>query len=282
MPQLIFRVIGFIFVRMKNLGWLAQWVPAIWWVAEKVYDGDLKKDIYGALCDEVLERAGLSLDRDDPFSDASMAGAVGERLGFPLRSLKNKALIIEDMDKFVSGIVESKTGYKISSFMNASMLREDLTRIASAELTTRLGIPVGVMPQDGEAFDPVAIKERLLVWAKAELMTQMNGDIQAVLSEIEASGDVLAMANGLNLKLAQMGSSENVTARQIAVRVASQMATKSVVEYQRAAIMSTKRGRRQESLRRAQEKFRKKWGNRAQYIPVGWHPNQPDPPLAAG
>lgn len=272
------RLIGIIFDRMKALGWLAQWTPAVAWVVEKVYDGDLKKDVYAVIVQEAAEKAGLALDKDDPFSDASMAGAVGARVGFPLRSLKDRAVIVEDIDKYVTGLVEGKTGYRVSSFVDPSGLKEDMLRIGAAELSSRLGLPVGVMPDDGGVFDPVAVKERLLIWARAELATQMDGNIQAVIAEIEASGDVLALANGLNSKLSQMGSVENVTARQIAVRVASAMATRSVVEYQQVAIMSTRRGRRQESLRRAQDKFRKKWGNRAQYIPVGWTANNPEPP----
>lgn len=276
--KMIYFIINAVMAAGKRVGWWGG-LQIGFFLAEKLYDGELKASIYSAIATEAMERAGLDLDKNDPLSDASMAAAIGARVGFPLRSLKDKDVIAQDIDRYVVGIIESRTGYKITSLMSAAGLKDDLTRIASVEMTVRLGLPVGVMPADGEAFDAAAIKGRLLVWAKAELMTQMEGEIQAVLAEIESSGDVLAMANGLNLKLSQMGSGENVTARQIAVRVASQIATRSVVDYQKAAVVSTKRGRRQESLRRAQEKFRKKWGNRAQYVPVGWTAHNPDPPV---
>lgn len=263
------ELIAAIFARIAALGWLAQWTPAIAWVIEKLYDGDLKADVYKAVVKEVAARTGMTLDENDPLSDASLAGAVGEKMGIQLRSLKNVDTIKEDVDYYVVGIIQQKTGYQIRSLLSASGLREDLQQIAAAELSNSLGIPAGVFPGPGEVFDPVKIREQLVTWAKAEFMTQVEGEIQGALSVIEGSGDVQAMAQQLNMRLSEMGSAENVTARQIAVRVASSLATKAVVDYQKLANMGTKRGRRLASLRAAQKKFRAVHGNRQHYVPLG-------------
>lgn len=217
----------------------------------------------------VAEKSGLVLDPADPLSDASLAGAVGGRVGFPIRSLKNLDMIREDLDSFAVGLISAKSGYQVRSIQNVATLKEDFLQIGTAELSARLGLPAGVMPGPGAVFDPVEIRAQLLTWAKAELMTQVNENVGIGVADVLAAADLEGTAAELNSRLVSLGSVENVTARQLAVRIANEMATAAVVDYQRVALGASKRSRRQESLRAAQAKFRARHGNRQVYVPLG-------------
>lgn len=213
--------------------------------------------------------AGLNLDPENPWSDASIAGAVGQKVGIPFRSFKDPDMIREDLDSFAVGLISAKSGYQVRSIQNVSMLKEDFLQIGTAELSARLGLPAGVMPGPGAVFDPVEIRAQLLTWAKAELMAQVNENVGIGVADVLAAADLEGTAAELNSRLVALGSVENVTARQLAVRIANEMATAAVVDYQRVALGASKRSRRQESLRAAQAKFRAAHGNRQVYVPLG-------------
>lgn len=139
----------------------------------------------------------------------------------------------------------------------------------AAELTARLGIPVGVSPGDAVPFDVAAIRARVLTWAKAEFLTQFEGEMAAAVAEISQSAGVEAMVAQVNGTLSELGSVERLTARQLAVRVSEMMATNAVAEFHQVARGMEKKNRRRESLRAAQAKFRRLHGNRQVYIPLG-------------
>ncbi|KXB29250.1 hypothetical protein AT959_14840 [Dechloromonas denitrificans] len=260
------KIIMQLVARIKAMGWL-EWA-AISMFAEKVFTADVKKEINDAIVKEAAERAGVTLDAENPLSDASLANAVFQRTGIPLRSLRDQVLIKEDLDTWAASLVSAKSGYTIRSVSNVAILKEDLQRTACAVLTERLGIPAGVLPSDGQAFDPEAIKTRLLAWAKAEIMTRVGEDVGVSVDEIMALGDVESVAYELNSLLKLADSDMTVTGRKLAVRVVNQLAARSVVEYQQVVQGDTKASRRRLQNRKAQERFRAKWGNRQKYVPL--------------
>ncbi len=230
---------------------------------------ELKAMLEGWVIERVAHYSGLQLNPDDPFSDASLAGAVGERIGVPIRSLKNVDTIREDLDGFAAAIIQDRSGYRVRSIQNVAVLKEDLMQIGMAEFSGRLGIPAGIMPGEGVAFDAAAIRVQLLAWAKAEMLTQFEGEIQTAVAEISAAGGVVALAESMNNSLNEVGSIERVTSRKIAFRVANMMATQAVADYGKIAASGSKKSRRRESLRAAQAKFRAAHGNRQVYVPLG-------------
>lgn len=213
--------------------------------------------------------AGLNLDPENPWSDASIAGAVGQKVGIPFRSFKDSDMIREDLDSFAVGLISAKSGYQVRSIQNVATLKEDFLQIGTAELSARLNLPAGVMPGPGAVFDPVEIRAQLLTWAKAELMAQINENVSVKVADILAAGDLEGVAAELNARLASLGSVENVTARQLAVRIANEMTTNAIVNFQKVSVIESARSRRSESLRRAQQKFRAAHGNRSMYVPLG-------------
>ena len=230
---------------------------------------ELKRVVLGFVIESAARYAGLELNEDDPLSDASFSNAVSLRVGFPIRSLRDKEMIREDLDNFAAGLVSERSGYLVRSVSNVALLKEDLLQIGCAELSGRLGIPVGVFPGAGQTFDAAAVRGQVLAWAKAELMTQINSEVMVSLSEVMGAGDLVAVAEQMNSALSDAGSIENVTARQLAVRIAGQLATSAVVDYNRLALGASKKTRRSESLRAAQAKFRRAHGNRQIYVPLG-------------
>lgn len=229
----------------------------------------LERVVMDWVVEQAAARAGLQLDPDSPWSDASIAGAVGQKVGIPFRSFRDPEMIREDLDGYATGLISQKSGYVVRSVQNVAMLREDFLRIGAAELSARLGLPAGVMPEPGAQFDPVAIREQLLIWAKAELMAQVNESVQIGVNDLLTSGALDEVVNDINSQLAAVGSIENISARQLAVRLANDMATNAVVDFQKFAGSNSKRSRRQESLRAAQAKFRARHGNRQIYVPLG-------------
>ena len=82
--------------------------------------------------------------------------------------------------------------------------------------------------------------------------------------------DIESAAGEINGRLALLRSEQFVTARRLAFNVANTLAMNAVTEYQQVATRMTKRQRRQEQLRQAQAKFRRRHGNRQVYVPLGF------------
>lgn len=264
------RIVAMVVARLKAAT-LLEWVAAggsIASLVDTLMQGDLKRQAGEVITEEVAKRAGLNLDPDDPFSDASLAGAIGEKMGFTLRSVRDRAMIAEDLEAYALGVVAQKTGYTLRSVHDPVIIKADIERIGLALLSQRLGIPVGVL-EAGEEIDVATIKQNLLTWAKAELMAEVNAEVAIRANELIGAGNLEQVAASLNSKLAEAGSIENVTGRQIAVRCASQMAATAVADYGKLATSMSKRSRRQLQLRDAQQKFRAKHGNRQKYVPLG-------------
>lgn len=238
--------------------------------------------VKGWIVSAALSQAGLTLDKDDPLSDASMANAISERLGFPVRTLVDKQMIREDVEMFAAAQISERSGYLIRSVSNVDMLKEDLERTAAAVLSDRLGIPAGVIAADDGVFDPVAIKARLMAWAKAEIMQQVAAEIGTSYEELMAVADVESLAGEINGRLAAMNSDQFVTARRLAFNLANSVAMSAITEYQQVASGMTKRQRRQEQVRQAQAKFRRRHGNRQVYVPLGFSAAVTENPPAGG
>lgn len=226
---------------------------------------ELEQMVYSKIASFALERAGLNLDPEDPLSDASLSNAVSERVGFAIRTLKDKNSIIEDVEGYGLRLISERSGYQISSITDQAALKDDLQRISLQVLSERLNIPF-VQAQGG--MDKEEIKKQVLTWAKTELLESMKGDVVFSVGEIIEAGDLEAVANDLNSRLSEMGSIEAVTVRQLALRAYEKMASDAVADFGRMAAGLEKRNRKRELNRAAQAKFRAAHGNRQRYVPL--------------
>lgn len=226
---------------------------------------DLKELLLGYVVDYAARYAGLELDAADPISDASFSHAVSLRVGFPIRSLKDRAMIQEDLDGFAAALISQKSGFVVRSVKDVDVLKQDLERVALAVLSQQVGIPLGSVGNSGFGLDPVEIKQQILVWAKAQLLADIRSGVQVEALELASWGDMDALVNVINSR-AENGE---VSVHGVALNIADKLAVEAVGDYQKVVVGMTKRARRQESLRAAQAKFRRLHGVRQKYVPLG-------------
>ncbi len=227
---------------------------------------ELSNMLTGLVVEQAAVRAGLQLDPDDPFSDASMANAVGLRVGIPLRSLKDRQIIMEDVDTWAAALLTEKIGYQISSLRDPAAARADLEAAALNIITARTGIPFAV----GRGMSPEEIRAAVEDWARARLAVEMAGSATAAKNILGGVGvDFEALAAEMNGKLVALGSENAVNAGQLALHVAESMVKTSVEKLQVRASGMTKKSRRSLQVRAAQQRFRSLHGNRQIYVPLG-------------
>ena len=238
-------------------------------LVDTIMAGGLKEQAEAIIIAEVANKAGLHLAEENPLSDASLAGAVGERLGVPIRSLRDRTMIEEDVDAYLAGRLSEKIGYQISSLRNTDRLRTDLEVAALGIVTAKTGIPL-TPPAPGETLTPDAIKEQVKDWARAAIMAEAQEKGAAALELLSGPmADFEAVAEEMNRKLEVLGSENRVTATMLAMKVSETLVKESVPKFQRAAIVVGRRNRRQLQNRESQARFRQSHGNRNVYVPLG-------------
>lgn len=237
-------------------------------VITKIIGHDLKKEAFAAIVEEVVGRTGMQLDPEDPFSDASMAGALSQRTGITIRSVKDREMIVEDIEEFAVGRVSEKLGFTISTLRDPVRMRQDFEAAALAMLTQKTGIPFQP-PEDG-AYSVEDIKSQVEDWARARISIELSNRATQALEVLGGAGaDFEALAAEMNGKLAALGSEQTVSAKGLALKVAESLVSSSVETLNATAIGASKKSRRRLQLREAQRKFRAAHGNRAVYVPLG-------------
>lgn len=230
---------------------------------------ELKRILFGYVVEYAAKYAGLELDADDPISDASFSHAVSLRVGFPIRTLKDKQMIIEDLDGYMAALVSERSGFTVRSVRDVEVLKQDLQRVALAVVSQRIGIPLGTVGDDGFDIDPQAIREQVLAWAKAQLLAEVQAKVTISAIEIANNPQLAAMVEVINQRL----EGSQVSAHAMALQIADKLAVEAVGDFQKVVVGMSKRSRRQESLRAAQAKFRRLHGNRQKYVPLGMAAN---------
>lgn len=216
---------------------------------------------------EAARLAGLQLDPDNPLSDASLAGAVTQKTGIPLRSLRDRDTVMEDIDDYVAARASEKLGFQISTFRDPAAARADFEAAALQVISLKTGIPFAPGP---EGFTVEGIKSQVLDWARPQLAIELSGNAGMALQVLGGEGvDFEALAAEMNGKLQAIGSGETITAGRIAVHVAESMVKTSAQALQVTAAGLSKKSRRALQVRAAQQKFRAAHGNRQQYVPLG-------------
>lgn len=259
------KMIAMLIARFKGLGFL-EWA-GIASLADTILTYDVKQQMFALVCEYAAKGAGLELNKDDPFSDESLSNAVSIRMGITVRSLKDPDKIREDVDSYAAALISDKSGYAITSVTNSATLRYDIERVGAAILSERVGLPVGIF-EPGQGVDGDVIRERLLQWAEAEIMTRAAAKASAAAERLVAESNIEAIAAQINGRLGAVGSSEIVTALQIANKISIDLAAGAVANFGRVAQKMDKKSRRRELNRAAQARFRAVHGNRQIYVPL--------------
>lgn len=251
--------------RIKGLGFL-EWA-GIASLVDTVLTYNVKQELFAIVAEEMSARAGLSLDPNDPFSDASVAGAVSQKIGIPIRSVKDQQMILEDVDDWAAARISEKVGFQISSLRDPARARADFEAAALAIVTEKTGIP---FTAGGGPLTTEEIKSQVEDWARARLTTEIAGSATEALNILGGAGvDFESLTAEINGKLVALGSGEHLNAEGLAMHVAESLVKSSVQRFTKTAAGVSKKSRRALQLRAAQQKFRSVHGNRQQYVPLG-------------
>ena len=223
---------------------------------------------------EAAERAGLQLDPDNPFSDASFCNALYQKTGVQFRTLLDRASVEQDLESYAIAQIQMRTGFQmtVTSFRDVEGLKLDLVNIGLYTVQQRTGIPVAqVSGTPGEWGQQ--IKDQLLTYAEAELRQKLAGDAQNIAAKMGELVDLDALAGQINQRLSDIGSTQDIDVRGLALSIAQQVSAGAVNRFQVQAAKMNKQDRRAVQNREAQRRFREKWGDRRQYVPLstgGW------------
>lgn len=259
------RLVAMLIARIKGLGFL-EWA-GIASLVDTILTYDVKQQAFALVVEFAAKGAGLQLDPNDPFSDASMSAAVSQKTGIPLRSLKDQTIIMQDLDDYAAARASEKLGFQISTFRDPARARADFEAAALQVIALKTGIPFAPGP---EGFTVDGIKSQVLDWARPQLAIELSGNAGLALQTLAGEGvDFEALAAEMNGKLKAIGSGETVTAGRIAVHVAESIVKTSAQALQVTAAGLSKKSRRALQVRAAQQKFRAAHGNRQRYVPLG-------------
>lgn len=226
---------------------------------------------------EGLRLAGVQLDKNDPLSDASLANALSMRVGFTIRTLKDQAMIEEDLLEAASLKIEERTGVRFNNLRDPEQIKADATTWGVGRLAAETGIYLS------NPLDVLAVKDDLMTWGKQQAMSRVASDLSAALGLQDGEGrrlvDLLAAMGHTDINPKSLMKQANVLLLSYAKE-----------EFGRAAALGKVEKRRLQN-RLHQRAFRKshKKGSPgyngtgvAVYVPVGWvysmgPPPEPDP-----
>ena len=241
--------------------------------AHKLWAEDRVQELVDYLINKVAsyigDKLGLHLDENDPFSDRSFCNAFYAKTGVQFRTMLDKDSIREDLERYAILQVQEKTGFqmKTTSFKDIEGLKLDLVNIGLYTVQQKTGIPIAAVsgtPQEWGA----QIKQQLIDYAMAQMTERYAADVQAVVGNISEFVDLEALAGQINQRLGDMGSTQDIDVKGLAMSIAEQVAAGAVGKFQMTAMKQAKGTRRAMQNREAQRRFRQKWGDRRVYQPV--------------
>lgn len=223
----------------------------------------IKGEVYELVVTAAARFAGLSLDPNDPLSDASFAAAISEKLGVPIRSLKNEAMLREDMASYAALLLNQKTGVELTNPTDPTAIKLDLMRFGGALISERTGIPLT------DVTDPERVKEDVRDWAVTAMYAQMAKDATFASDELQKAGvDIGAIVAQVNAENISRDGARPVEKKAMVMAVLQSSITQHIVRMGTKILKDKIKTKRQLQMARASERFRERHGNRMQYVPI--------------
>lgn len=69
----------------------------------------------GLIAQYALEHYGITVDPNDPFSSASVSGAITQKTGIPITDIYNKESVLNDLGLYVAGQINGRLGTTFST-----------------------------------------------------------------------------------------------------------------------------------------------------------------------
>lgn len=298
---------------------LAGWVVANWraisfgsgvaGVVELMRSGGITKIISDWIVEAAAQDAGLRLDPENPLSDASFSAAIGEKIGFRIRTLLDKEsikedvldgaallltertgiqirslyqidIVVEDLENWALQMIEQKTNIRLSSLRDVEALRGDFVKIAGGVITAQTGIPLT------DITNPDQIKLDVMDWARDAAMLEIGESVNTAVSAEWKQGVSM-------LKMLRDRMGKNVSPRALLRGVNDAMVARYAVRLQDVGTKTvSKKDVRRYQNKLAQRRFRARadrnnpmWdgrvGGKTGYVPKGWTVtyNKPSAPV---
>ncbi|EKD54261.1 MAG: hypothetical protein ACD_60C00102G0003, partial [uncultured bacterium] len=178
--------------------------------------------------------AGVRLDRDDPFSDASISGALSQVLGVPVVTVRQRAALIDVFKRAATHKLSEITGEQFEDAFDRQLLRRDLLRATGRHAGEVVpGLVLHDLSNRSVTIDDID------VCACLYLSDILGFRIQSLRSGYRIKEDIYAWAAPIIAAESGQGS----------------------IEYKHPLKMDRKHVRNREAVRR----FREKWGRRERY-----------------
>ena len=236
---------------------------------------ELKKLV--AACFDFIVRAadlflGLRLDPDDPFSDASLANALTERTGVPIRSVRDKNIIREDMERYALSILEDRSGLRLRNWREKDKVRADILKWVSPWVAEQTGLPLTDLSsaeairndiQDYLGDTALVYMSKNLAQAKeiiGDAAKVVGLELQAFAKELERYGGYDPVTGRPNI---------HVDAEMVMLGVLSQALIAAERRRKEKLLVVSKEAQRRERNKLAVRRYRERHGNRNQYIRLG-------------
>lgn len=254
---------------IKGLAWLAGGAVVQGWALGNPEDYRAFKDKFNEMAVSMFANlAGVNLAIDDPFSDASICNAIGEKTGVALRTVKDKASMREDVERWALAKLEEKTGLHIRKIGDKAGVVKDVMRFASPVVADATGIPLNDISDAEKTKSDIKnyLEDRALVVLADDLervkalanaaLESAGTSLEALAAKIVKKGGVDPVTGLPNVKIDAAMIALGVLAR--ALIAADKRRRAEEAERQKAS-------RRQEQVRAAVRRFREKHGSRTYY-----------------
>lgn len=151
---------------------------------ELLLDSGLEKVAIKWAKAEIERRTGLALLDDEPFSDRSFAMAISNKIGFTVRSVLNKEMVIEDLMREASVRLNEKTGLMIRDFRDKEMVREDVEQFAADQIFLKTGIRLHSLTDKQQITDDLMSFASQVVTERTGVPISNLGNVNAFKSDV--------------------------------------------------------------------------------------------------
>jgi hypothetical protein len=193
------------------------------------------------------------LDPLDPFSDTSLAGAISEKIQVPLRSVRDRAIIEEDIMRFVSQKIGDRTGLYLSNPKDVNAVKADIMRFAGAKISEHAGIPLSDITNRETTL--AELKE----WGLTQAYTMMAGDAKlAVDMFLKAGVNVDVIVRNINAQIERKEGAEPLDAKALVMAMMHSSMAQQLGRIAARGALNTMKTKRQLQMQAASMRFRER------------------------
>lgn len=171
------------------------------WNPVKMYEG-VKKALALFIVEHAAEYAGLNLDAADPLSDASFSRAISERVGFTIRTLKDRESLEVDFAEAAADKIYDRSGIRFTNLRSREQITRDMVDFGVKKIAGESGLVLT------DPLNPEALKADVLAWGKEMVLAELGEDVLTAISAEWSNGVSL-------LALMKQATGRDVSAREL-------------------------------------------------------------------